>query len=654
MKKKILISFLLYIFTSKSFAQLDEIQIKVSLVYQSCQNIQWENEANFKNFTIAIFGVDRNIENEFRKLSKTVKLKNKNIKIIKLNNINEIEQNKPHVIYVTFEKLIKLNSIYKEIQKFKSILLFTENSHNKEKIMINLINNINKVNFEINTKTIKEQNLSIRSGLTLMGGKELDLKKLYLDKEKELKDEKIKSKQLLDSIKQQENKIRLQKSKIKKQNDSIFLQKNRIVNQKLKLNRQSEGIKEQETLLLNQKNDILKQQNNLLFLSDEINNQKELVSNKNIIITKKQNYIKSQITEVEDKQKILTELNDKIKNQKQHLQVKNEMIENQKQGLIWAYGFILTVFVLIIFILRAYKINKKNHNRLKEKSQIINNKNDELQTLTEELSFNAKELDNQNIELSKKNKNITHSINYASHIQNAMLPQFDIFADSFSEYFILFKPRDVVSGDFYWSKKKGNSIILVIADCTGHGVPGALVSILGISILNEITSKDKVLTPDKILNEMRVLLKRALKQDVANSKSKDGIDISLSIIDLKTRKLQFAGAYNHLYIVRNKEKIKIKADRQPIGIGLKETNFKNQEFQLKKNDIIYSYSDGYADQLGGDNFRKFLSLKFINLLVDISEQPFNDQKDLLEKTLSNWKGKRPQTDDILVFAGKVK
>ncbi len=250
-------------------------------------------------------------------------------------------------------------------------------------------------------------------------------------------------------------------------------------------------------------------------------------------------------------------------------------------------------------------------------------------------------------------KDITDSVNYAKRIQDAILPSEKILAEYFPEYFILYKPKDVVSGDFYYFKKIENYLVIAVADCTGHGVPGAFVSMLGISFLNEIIRKKEVTTASQILEELRTQVKLSLNQVDSETKTNDGMDIALCVIDTKTNELQYAGAYNPLFIIRNSELIQIKATRSPIGCYIKEKVYKNNQIQLQKDDMLYIFSDGYADQFGGMNYKKFNIKQLRSLLLEVHKEEINGQKIILDNTIEKWKGKNEQLDDIAMLGIKI-
>ena len=265
-----------------------------------------------------------------------------------------------------------------------------------------------------------------------------------------------------------------------------------------------------------------------------------------------------------------------------------------------------------------------------------------------------KRINAQKIIIEKSHEKIQHSINYASRIQQALLPEDNFFTQNFRSHFILNKPKEVVSGDFYFVKEIENKIIVAVADCTGHGVPGALVSMLGISFLNEIINENKTSNAAQILDELRTKVKTSLKQNEKNSSNKDGMDIALCVFDKKTMQLSFSGANNPLFIVKENSFEEFKATRNPIGIHPKEVPFKNYDIQLQKHDRIYMFSDGYVDQFGGEKGIKFYKNNLKELLISSSAIPLNEQKTRLNETLEKWQGnKYEQTDDILIVGIEV-
>ena len=301
----------------------------------------------------------------------------------------------------------------------------------------------------------------------------------------------------------------------------------------------------------------------------------------------------------------------------------------------------------------------KNHIELSQARETIKQKAEELkianETLEQKVIERTKELQKKKDIIEQKNREITDSIMYARRIQTAILPPGDYIQSIFPKRFILFKPKDIVSGDFYWISKVGDRIISITADCTGHGVPGAFMSLLGIAFLNEIVNRDPELHASKILGLLREKIINSLHQSGHSaSLSNDGIDVALYILNEKKHLLEYAGANNPLYMVRNKEIHIYKPDHMPIGIhyGEKE-EFTNNNIEVQEGDIIYTFSDGFYDQFGGKNNKKLKVKGFKELLIDISVNEMQKQKELLDYFLTKWMDNNDQTDDILVMGVRI-
>ncbi len=257
-------------------------------------------------------------------------------------------------------------------------------------------------------------------------------------------------------------------------------------------------------------------------------------------------------------------------------------------------------------------------------------------------------------DIEEKNKDIMSSIRYAQRIQEAVSPQKKLMEKIFPEHFVLWKPRDIVSGDFYWMMQKNGKAIIAAADCTGHGVPGAFMSIMGISFLNEIANNKDVNTAAEALNQLRHNVITSLNQEGSETDTKDGMDISLCVYDFDNMMMQFAGAYNPLYMIRDGELSVIKADRMPIGVHERDDRpFTNMEFSMHKGDIYYILSDGYIDQFGGPKGKKFMTKRFKELLLEIYTEPMDVQKDILWSKILEWRGDIEQIDDIIIIGIKV-
>ena len=258
-------------------------------------------------------------------------------------------------------------------------------------------------------------------------------------------------------------------------------------------------------------------------------------------------------------------------------------------------------------------------------------------------------------EIEQQKKHITDSIYYARRIQNAILPPLEYVQELLPNSFIFYKPKDIVSGDFYWFMKKEDKIMFAAVDCTGHGVPGAFMSIVGNNQLNYSVNVRGARKPAEILDALNRGVTDTLRQSRGKTSVKDGMDISLCVFDAKKSKLQFAAAYRPLVLIRDSEIIEIKGDKFPIGAFVDEElkTFENHEMDVKKGDMIYMFSDGYPDQFGGENGSKFLIKKFRQLLLDIHKKPIEEQRVTLEEAFFEWKGSLEQVDDILVIGVRI-
>ena len=359
------------------------------------------------------------------------------------------------------------------------------------------------------------------------------------------------------------------------------------------------------------------------------------------------------------------------------------------QAILFGSGFVL-LLILGIVIFRSRQKTYKAKILLEKQKKEIEEQNDKLNQKNEEIGAQRDEIAAQRDIVTKQKQNIekiytalTDSIHYAKRIQKAVLPEKSSMEEKIgSEFFILYKPKDIVSGDFYYVDKRKDLLLIAVADCTGHGVPGAFMSMLGISFLNEIISKEEIQSPDMVLEELRRYVIRSLQQKssgetglLAMQKIKDGMDISFISINTVTRELQFAGANNPLYIVSSPQSavgngddncrlqtadcglIEIKGDKMPASIHLKMNKFTNHSIQLNKGDMVYLMTDGFADQFGGKKGRKFMAKNLKQLIIENCTKPMNDQKEIISNTIEKWRigfdVKFEQTDDITLLGIKV-
>ncbi len=325
------------------------------------------------------------------------------------------------------------------------------------------------------------------------------------------------------------------------------------------------------------------------------------------------------------------------------------------------------------------KVTRELEDKVNERTVEISHKNQLLEQQKEEVEAQRDEIEAQRDQLAihrdlvvSQKKEITDSINYAQRIQSAILPQNSYLKKIMPEYFIVFKPKDIVSGDFYWIKEFDSHLIVIGADCTGHGVPGGFMSMLGITLLNDLVVQGNLDQPGEILGQLRLKVKEMLAQKGKLQEQKDGMDMAIFIIDRDTGVLQFAGANNPLYLIRKKDLLKgkelesytsletedlqlfeLKGDKQPIGVHWEETDFTSHTFSLQKHDTIYVFSDGIVDQYGGANRKKYKAVNFKKLLLSVQKESMEKQKQLIENEFESWRNDYEQIDDVCVIGLRI-
>lgn len=253
--------------------------------------------------------------------------------------------------------------------------------------------------------------------------------------------------------------------------------------------------------------------------------------------------------------------------------------------------------------------------------------------------------------IEAKNNDITDSIRYAKRIQNAQLPPVSMVKNCFSDAFVLYLPKDIVAGDFYWLEKLENRCFIAVADCTGHGVPGAMVSVTCSAALSKAVKELHLLRPSDILDKVSVLVEEQFAK--SDEEIKDGMDTAMCCIDTDNLVLEFAGANNPLYLVRNNELKEIKADKQPVGKHTGRVPFTNHRMDLQSGDVLYLFSDGFADQFGGPRGKKFKYAPFKKLLLDHHQKPMGIQQQLFHETIADWQGALEQVDDICLIGVRI-
>ena len=348
-------------------------------------------------------------------------------------------------------------------------------------------------------------------------------------------------------------------------------------------------------------------------------------------------------------------------------------IDESLMNILYFANICVFVIVAAAFVYYFISILDSFEKKIKLNNVQLNLKNKLISEQKDEIEAQRDSIAEKKSEIEKIHKDVSDSIDYAKRIQSSILPEYSTLNENVNALFVFYEPKSKVSGDFYWWANIENHTVITAADCTGHGVPGAFMSMLGISHLREVVMKEYMTKPDIILRRLRKEIIKSLKQKGETNEQKDGMDLGLVCINHENYTAQFAGANNSLYVVSKNDLqinpnyiktfkidgiesklIEIKADRMPIGIYLKMDKFIMHEFKIHEGDTFYLFSDGFADQFGGPRGKKFKYNSFKKLLLENAEKPMFEQKEILKKTFNEWKGDHEQIDDVVVLGFKIK
>ena len=574
--------------------------------------------ADSSSFKIGVLVGDYDLINEMANLARTrTKIQDKPVLVMGFKRLESLTHTQ--VLYVNKNAGFDLEKIKAKIAGQQTMLV-TEGYEFRES-MINFIVVDGKPQYDINEDYIKKEGMSVPQTLlfTAIKTKE-DWQNLFDIASKEIEVQK-------ETIKQQLELIDIQKQEIIKQKalldslDKEIVKKEKTLNEKQKiLDKQFAQINKQQGEISIQKKTIIAQQKEVQIQKDTLTNQKEKIS--------------LQIGRMEEQ---LT----KIGEQESKIKVQLATLEKQKLILYFVLFALLLVSFLGYYIYRGYKIKKEANIRLEEKNRTISLQKDEIE---EQRDLAAAQRD----QIAYQKKHITDSIMYAKRIQTALLPSLELFSDKL-EHFVLYKPLAIVSGDFYWVSTQDNLPIIIAADCTGHGVPGAFMSMLGVTMLNEIVNGKHILMPDQIIENLRQGVIKSLNQVAEEDSIKDGMDIAICVVDFDKNILWYAGANNPLYLVRGGELIHYRADKMPVAIHYRMGPFTLHQIELQKDDAFYLFSDGYADQFGGPKEKKFMTMKLKETLVAMAGLPMLQQGEQLNEIFEAWRGDNPQIDDVILI-----
>ena len=581
--------------------------------------VEWDDNIQSKaDFIIGVLGSDTDFYWELYNMAKTRQfIQNKPIKILLFRDISSIE--KSQVLYVNNKEGFKIRQVL-EKTKGNNTLVISEGYEFQES-MLNFIVVGGEPRFEVNEQRLNEEKLKVSQLFLAQAVKTReDWEGLYKVTDEALTEEK-------EVTKQQKTVIDSQRLKIAEQEKMIMEQEERLRALNDEISKKQKTLEQKVVVLTRQEKQIITQNNLILKQQDEVNKQ-------NLVITDKQKEIDTRTDQIAEQDSLIMSQDAMIIEQ-------IKAIEKQRLLLYFAIIALILVSGLVYYIYRGYRIKKEANIKLEEKNRLISAQKDEIQK-QKEIAENQRDL------IAYQKKHITDSIHYAKRIQTALLPSLELFSDEI-EHFVLYKPRDIVSGDFYWVAKIDGRQVVIAADCTGHGVPGAFMSMLGVSLLNEIILNKKIIQPDQILNVLRECIVHSLKQAVQTSGIKDGLDMCVCVIDFESNKIQFAGANNPIWIISGGQLNEIKGDKMPVAIHDNMAPFTNHTFDLKKGDTFYIFSDGYADQFGGPQQKKILNKNFKMLLQKVQHLPMLEQGAKIDEFFEDWRKELEQIDDVCVI-----
>jgi serine phosphatase RsbU (regulator of sigma subunit) len=569
-------------------------------------------------FRIGVLSETSELFWEMGNLAKTRKtIQNKPVEVVVFRNVERITHTQ--ILYVNKSGGFNLARVKEKLAGHQTMLI-TEGYEFRES-MINFVVANGKPKFEVNTDLMKAAKMQVDElFLSLAIKTKEDWENLFVITDADLTVQKETVKQQQQQIEEQKREILKQKALLDSLDKEISAKEKALIEKQKVLNNQVVQINRQQGEIGVQKQTIVIQQKEVKIQLDTLSAQKAKIA--------------------DQMAKIDVQLN-KISEQDGKIKIQLETLEKQKLVLYFVLFVLFLVSFLVYYIYRGYKIKKEANIRLEEKNRTISAQKDEIEKQKDVAEA-------QRDQIAYQKKHITDSIMYAKRIQTALMPSLELFSDKL-EHFVLYKPLAIVSGDFYWVSGRDNFQIIIAADCTGHGVPGAFMSMLGVTMLNEIVNEKHIIAPDQIIESLRQGVIKSLKQVVDEDTVKDGMDIAVCTIDFKENTLWYAGANNPLYLVREGELIHYRADKMPVAIHYKMQPFTLHKIDLRKGDTFYIFSDGYADQFGGPNEKKFMSAKLKETVVALSGRPMLEQGEKLNAIFEGWRGDNPQVDDVTLI-----
>ena len=585
--------------------------------------IEYDDEIQLhSDFKIGVMGRNTDFYWELYEMAKTRKfIQEKPVKVFMYPEPDNIE--KCHILYVSSSEGFKMKEVLERTRGNNTLVISEGYSFNES--MINFVMDEGTPRFELHEEKLNVEGLQVNELFREQAIKTReDWEALFIKTDIALEQEK-------EVVQEQKIVIDSQEVEIARQAAMIRAQEARLDSLNREILYKEKTIEQKTSILDLQVREIGQQNEEIVRQKQEVESQLSILGTQQEKIDQQEGQIVQQSVQISEQQTILIE--------------RLKAIEKQKM-LIWFFVLaLILVSGLGYFIYRGYRIKKESNIQLEAKNRLILQQKDEIQQQMEIA-------ESQRDQIAYQKQHITDSIHYALRIQTALLPSLELFSEKI-DHFVLYKPRDIVSGDFYWVAEIGTRIMIISADCTGHGVPGAFMSMLGVSFLNEIILNKGIVQPDQVINSLREEVIRALKQNHSESEIKDGMDICVCLLDPEKRSLQFAGALSPLWILSKGELTEIKGDKMPVAIHETMKPFTNHWIDLKKGDTFYIFSDGFVDQFGGPNQKKYLSKNFKITLGEIQVKTMYEQGAELDRIFEEWRKDVEQIDDVTVIGVRV-
>lgn len=624
-------------------------RIKAIFLYNFTRYFEWPNTTELKLFRFGVLASDSSLIAELRNLAQKKKVGNLDIEVIPLysaTNIPALEvlyiDSKEHPAFqITNVKKHTLVVNYRGSDLYNTMIAFFNDEENKLKFALNnyLVGKsklIMNPDFKAFSTSVIENNEAYKVNNVEIAKWQDILKKLKSSSQKQEKEVNLSNRELEEVLKniESQNKaienagkiMHQQGNKIEEQTTKIDAQISELNNQKIKINEQLAAIYAQEQKLKGIKSELAK------------------TALQNVI---KQEQLDLTVQELQAQQKRMQKQKEILYVQKKDIELQSGKLIKQLEQISTQKTIIWLTFILVGLIIASLAFVYRNFKKTQKINALLETQKREI-TEQNTIIYAQKHL------VEEKQKEITDSINYAQRIQRALLASDKILAENLKNYFVLFQPKDIVSGDFYWSAVlKNGQFILATADSTGHGVPGAIMSMLNISCLEKAIEQG-LTQPAEILNFTRKKIIQTLANDGSEEGGKDGMDCSLISFDFKNNLLNFAQANNPIWIIRNKELLEFAPDKMPVGKHSRDSiSFSQQSFSIQRGDQIYTLTDGLPDQFGGPKSKKFMYKQLKGLLLTNSNLPLPQQKSLLETAFNTWKGSQEQVDDVTLIGVKV-